>query len=170
MLILSRKPVEAVTWTLQPGVTITQKPLDTIGYEAAQAEAGQHALQLRNGAAVLEDAGLDGGDWLKDGVLRAGLSQYLLAIELGTLSIQSWTGIGDETERPLEPSRNAIATLCRDPAAAEQITRHALGRIFHWRAEGNASAASPSGGGEVAEPIAGTVERAASPAPAGNVV
>lgn len=162
MLRLCAKGAEPVVWTAADGRTsITFRPLDTIGFEAAQAAARKVLAQLRDSTLSLAEYGLDGGDLVEDGVPKPGLSAFLLSVEYGVASITGWSGIGDERGAPVDPSRHWITALCRDPLLAEIVSSRALARVHTWTDEGNGSASLPAGGakeGGTIAPIAGNPE------------
>jgi hypothetical protein len=115
---------------------------------AALVEAEDAAARLSD-ALGEEFAGADfaAPEW------RAAVADRLALLELASLCIQSWSGVGIGDE-PVEPSREAIALLLRDAVLSQRI-RAAIERGIHVeRLEKKGLPVSPPGAGEAAAPIA----------------
>lgn len=85
-----------------------------------------------------------------DGAFAAAASERLALIEIVAACATAWEGFGDAEGRPAELNRANIARLLRFPAWADKISKVVNAPLYKRRAEGNASAASPSGGAAAA--------------------
>ena len=156
MLKLSKEMPRATKVALAGGAYVDVRAATTLDYHAALAEVVRVADAIRRGEEALEEAGIDAPELLEDAALRAGLSEYLLAVELGARCITAWHGIGDEEGNPLDPGRDSIMALMRDPVAARLVMGAALQSIHRIMAEGEDFAVSRNGAGAAAEPIVPT--------------
>ena len=166
MLRLASGQPQPARVELGGGAWVEVRPATSIESESALAEVTRAVAAVRLGEEVLALAGYDAPALVEDEGLRAGLADFLHGVELAVRCVTAWGGIGDDDGRPIpEPTREAVTALMRDPGHARKVRNACLAGIHRVVAEGNASAASPTGAGEAARPIAADAATPARPAP-----
>lgn len=116
------------------------------------------------GAEFGEPRGIDDPAWL------SAASERLALIEIVTQCANEWGGIGDADGSPVPLDRANIARLLREPGLAQKISAVVNKPIHERGAEGNASAASPSGAAAAAMNSADPAGKTASAAPGAAVI
>ena len=119
MLILRQN---SPSFTIEIGgeVSIVAKRLESWQWARAEAASVAAARALKDGAVVLETYGFDGEEFaaLADPANWKGVAEYLYAVEVGHMAIESWNGVIADHDPPFEAevSRSAICKLMRiDP-------------------------------------------------------
>lgn len=152
MLDLTRGRPVAVPVALGGGAVAFVRPATAFEVERAAAFvrihlagliAAEDAAALAAQALGEEFAGADFADpqW------QAAAADRLALLELATLCLESWTGVGVDGAA-VEPSREAIGLLLRDPVISRLVRAAIEVGVHRERDEGNGSPVSPPGAGE----------------------
>lgn len=160
-------PGEATWQELGKGVRMLIEPGSSIHEQAARYSASNLVAKALEGAEILDGLGVEIG---ADGLLSRpgmvlGLSELLIAVELGVLLIRDWEGVGDADGVAQPPDRPWISQLfLLHPEIRADFWKAAFAHRFREEEEGNVSALSPIGSPAGAETIASDAGNSAAPA------
>ena len=168
--MISLKPrTEPFDIELPYGVTVTVKPLTTVGMAASQAAARRRVEGIETQVFESKEAGLplDGLPDLDDEAERDGLFQDLLSKELATRHIVSWSGIEDDPEVTPE---NVAAVRSLYPVGEQFLQKLTLQQVLLNAAKNGSgpSAAGTSSQAEGPDTAKGVPETADPSAPTVN--
>lgn len=174
------EPVEVDLSSLYPGVKVRLKRLTTMDQEQAWSVARSILAEAEKGLSALTAYGLDGSD--ANGVRLSpfsleqmtGVGYLVGCVEVCLIGILSWEGVTIDDGSPAPISRETLSLLLQDNALCRRLMEELTQAARILIVEGKDLAGSQDGSSATrpkmteGQPIAETVQRAASPAPAAS--
>lgn len=134
------------------GVRIKLRPLTTAVLTAARAECTKRMAAMQKEVEDQQRAGFDpdpvGPGWGNPN-WRLGMMQQMLTETLIRYAAQEWEGVTDEAGAPLPINAASAQAFAEHDKAAEAFLTAALAPVDAVAAEGNGSAPSSPGAGEL---------------------
>ena len=168
-MISLKQPIEPFDIELPYGITVTVKPLTTVGMAAAQAGSRRRIEALEGQVRERTESGmpLDSLPDLTVDAERDGLFQDLLIKELAARHITAWSGIEDD---PPVTAENVAAVMSLYPVGERFFQEFTLKQVLITAAKNAfglsaAGTSSPAEGPDTAKP-AGKKDRPAPTAAA----
>ncbi len=116
------------------GIVFIVRSMDLRSYSIAQAAAKQRLTGLEESVDQCKEAGLFDDRNLPDlenPIVREGILKEFLIIELGCEHIVSWSGILNNSDCPVEPTRDAIEAVLKNPF----ISIPFYDRLMRWQSK-----------------------------------
>jgi hypothetical protein len=173
MLRLRRARPAFVPVQLGAGAVIRVRPATTADVDHTSARAQRDLAGFALGGDAIAILAPVLGDGMDVGALKTAEGIAVASIRLTEVYLvercnDGWSGVADETGAPIAtPDAAAIALLLADPIIRARVLGVINAGVHEEAAEGNAFAASPSGGADIPTG-ARTAVSAASPAPRGS--